>query len=139
MNRNQLAVIHIAKKEVGMSDDEYRDLLGSVGVESSKDLNTKTFAVVMGHFEKSGFKTKSKTRKRKINNLPEGKKALMSKLEAIILDMGLDWPYVDGMAKRSFKIEKVQWLEPPELMKLVQMMIKHQKRQQKKNQANQKG
>lgn len=132
MNRKKLAVIHIAKKQVGMSDDEYGDLLGSVGVESSKDLNSKTFTVVMGHFEKLGFKTKSKIRKRKTKNLPLGKKESMSKIEAIILDMDLSWAYVDSIAKSRFKIDRAQWLEADELRKLLKMMIIHQKRQQKK-------
>lgn len=127
------AVIHVAKAQVGMSDEEYRDLLGSVGVESSTKLNNKTFSVVMGHFEQLGFKTKSKTRsKRKIDNLPQGKKAYMKKLEAILLDMGKTWAYVDSIAKSRFKVEKVQWLKMPELKKLTQMMIIWQKRQQKK-------
>ena len=37
------AVIHIAKAQVGMTDDEYSALLDGVGVESSVDLNNKTF------------------------------------------------------------------------------------------------
>lgn len=133
------AVIHVAKAQVGMSDEEYRDLLGSVGVESSTKLNNKTFSVVMGHFEQLGFKTKSKTRsKRKISNLPQGKKAYMKKLEAILLDMGKTWAYVDSIAKSRFKVEKVQWLKMPELKKLTLMMIIWQKGQQKK-QVHQKG
>lgn len=133
ISNTKKAVIHVAKAQVGMSDEEYRDLLGSVGVESSTKLNNKTFAVVMGHFEQLGFKTKSKTRsKRKINNLPQGEKAYMKKLEAILLDMGKSWAYVDSIAKSRFKVEKAQWLKLPELKKLVQMMIIWQKRQQRK-------
>ncbi|MCP3941427.1 MAG: DUF1018 domain-containing protein [Desulfobacteraceae bacterium] len=133
MNRNQLAVIHIAKKQVGMSEEEYRDLLSSVSVTSSKKLNSKTFTIVMNQFEQLGFKTKSKTRaKRKVSNMPDKKQPLMKKLEAIILDMGKSWRYVDAIAKRRFDVEAAQWLEVPELRKLVQMMTIYQKRQQKK-------
>jgi phage gp16-like protein len=133
MNRNQLAIIHIAKKQVAMTDEEYRDLLGSVGVESSKNLNNKTFSIVINHFEQLGFKTKSKTRaKRKVNNLPNRKQPLMKKLEAIILDMDKSWAYVDSIAKSRFNVETTQWLEVQELQKLVQMMVIYQKRQQKK-------
>ena len=85
----------------------------------------------MGHFEKLGFKTKSKTRKRKIKNLPLGKKESMAKLEAIILDMDLSWAYVDSIANSRFKVDRAQWLEPDELRKLLQMMIIHQKRRRK--------
>ncbi len=129
------AVIHIAKAQVGMSEDEYRDLLGSVGVESSKDLTAITFDEIMTHFEKLGFKTTAKVRrnKRKLNNLPVSKKALMKKLEAILLDMDLTWGYADSIAKSRFKVDRAQWLESSDLQKLVQMMVIHQKRQRRKN------
>jgi len=132
ISNDKKAVIHIAKAQVGMSDDEYRDLLGSVGVESSKDLNNKTFALVMTRFEKFGFKTTSKTRsRRKINNLPKDKVALMKKLEAIILDMDLTWGYVDAIARKRFNVETAQWLAGEELFKLVQMMAVYQKRKRR--------
>ena len=132
------AVIHIAKAQTGMTDQEYRDLLSSVDAASSKDLCDKTFSIVMKRFEDLGFQTTSKTRsksRRKINNLPQGKRALMQKLEAIILDMDLSWGYVDAITKSRFKVEKAQWLHPPELKKLVIMMIYHQTRQKKKKEA----
>lgn len=132
IDNRKKAVIHIAKAQVGMSDEEYRDLLGSVGVESSKDLTGKTFAQVMSRFEKLGFQTTSKTRsQRKVSNLPKDKKQLMKKLEAIILDMDLSWAYVDGIARKRFKVDAAQWLGGEELFKLVQMMAVYQKRKRR--------
>lgn len=133
ISNKKKAVIHIAKAQVGMSDEEYRDLLSSVGVESSKDLTGNTFGKIMDHFEKLGFKTKAKTRKRKINNLPVDKKALMEKLEAILLDLDLSWGYVDSIAASRFGVDRAQWLEGEPLYKLVQIMAVHQKRQRRKN------
>ena len=135
----KIALVHVAKKQVGMTEDEYRDLLASVNVESSKDLNTRTFADVMDRFTKLGFKTKNKRRYRRVDNLPRGKQALMKKLEAILLDMKLSWAYADGITKKRFKsadgspIEKAQWLNDGDLYKLVQMMAVHQKRTKGKN------
>ena len=124
------AMIHVAKNQIGMTEDEYRALLSSVGVKSSKDLNNKTFEDVMDRFKELGFKPKKSSRK--TDNLPRSKSALMKKLEAIILDMGLDWSYVDAIAKSRFKVDRVQWLEPAPLRKLVQMMAIHQKRTHEK-------
>jgi phage gp16-like protein len=124
------AMIHVAKNQIGMTEDEYRALLSSVGVKSSKDLNNKTFGDVMDRFKELGFKPKKSSRK--TDNLPRSKSALMKKLEAIILDMGLDWSYADAIAKSRFKVDRVQWLEPAPLRKLVQMMAIHQKRTHEK-------
>lgn len=145
ISNRKKAVIHIAKAQTGMTDDEYRALLSSVGVKSSTALNGKTFGVVMKEFEKLGFRTtsaagskRSRKLKRKVNNLPGGKRNLMKKLEAIVLDMNLSWAYVDSIARSRFKVDTVQWLEVGDLYKLVQMMVIHQKRQSLKNKQKQK-
>lgn len=132
ISHKKKAVIHIAKAQTGMTKDEYLDLLSSVGVESSKDLSNTTFDKVMAHFEKLGFRTTSKPRsRRKVSNLPKSKKALMSKLEAILLDMNLPWSYVDSIAKKRFGKDAAQWLEGEQLFKLVQMMVVFQKRKRR--------
>ncbi len=60
MNNKQLALVHIAKKELGLDDEAYRAiLLAHGGVDSAKDLNQDGFEAVMEHFEASGFKAKN--------------------------------------------------------------------------------
>lgn len=135
ISKAKKAVIHIAKVQVGMCDEEYRDLLSSVGVASSKDLTDATFNKVMGRFEELGFRTTSKPRKRprKVAGLPPGKREIMAKLEAILLDMDLPWDYVDSIArKKPFCVDSVQWLEAEDLHKVLKMMIYHQKRKERK-------
>jgi len=129
IGNDKKAVIHIAKAQTGMSDEEYRDLLAGVGVESSVDLTNKTFGKVMSRFEALGFQMTTKTRAvRKTDNLPENKRQVMKKIEAIILDMGLTWAYVDSIAIKRFGVETVQWLEAGDLFKVLQMMVIHQAR-----------
>lgn len=54
MDRKKLAVIHIVKKELGLSDEEYRDILEKyAGVRSAKDLDEKGFRKLMHHFVRS--------------------------------------------------------------------------------------
>lgn len=133
ISNDKKAVIHIAKAQVGMTEAEYRDLLGSVGAASSKDLDNKTFDQVMVRFEALGFRTTSKTRKtRKVNNLPKDKRSLMKKLEALILDLGKSWAYVDAIARKRFGVDAAQWLEGEELYKLVQMIAVYQKRKKRR-------
>lgn len=58
MTREKLAVLHIAKKKLGLSDDEYRETLNNfAGVMSSKDLSEHGFEAVMFHFCSLGFKS----------------------------------------------------------------------------------
>jgi phage gp16-like protein len=129
--KNKLAVIHIAKAQTGMTDEEYRDLLAGFGVASSKDLKAGQFDKLMAQFEALGFRTTS-PRKRKPQGLPGGKAGAMKKIEAILLDLGLSWKYADAIAKKRFNVDAVQWLDDEGVRKIMQMMIYHQKRQKAK-------
>ena len=55
LDHKKLAVIHIVKKELGASDEEYRDTLEQVaGVRSAKDLDEAGFQRLMRYFARSG-------------------------------------------------------------------------------------
>ena len=54
IDRKKLALIHIVKKELQLSDEEYRHILFKVvGVHSAKDLDEKKFRKLMNHFVRS--------------------------------------------------------------------------------------
>ena len=54
LDYKKIAVIHITKKELGLSDDEYRDTLEKVtGVRSSRDLDEAGFRRLMRYFARS--------------------------------------------------------------------------------------
>lgn len=56
MDKKKLAVIHIVKKELSLSDDEYRNILRSVArVESAKDLDDGKFRKLMNFFVRSRY------------------------------------------------------------------------------------
>ena len=53
---SQLALIHLAAKDRGLTDDHYRSALAQIGgVTSSKDLDREGFDAMMGYFEYIGF------------------------------------------------------------------------------------
>jgi hypothetical protein len=54
LDNKKLAVIHIVKKELGLSDSEYRKILRKVaGVDSAKELDYKGFRKLMNYFVRS--------------------------------------------------------------------------------------
>ena len=56
LDRKKLALIHIVKKELGISDPDYRCLLKRIaGVESSKDLDEAGFRKMMRFFVRSDY------------------------------------------------------------------------------------
>lgn len=57
LNKQQLAIIHIAKKDRGFSDGAYRSALAQIaGVTSSAELDHDGFLAMMGFFDYCGFK-----------------------------------------------------------------------------------
>lgn len=51
-----LALVHIAKKEIPLSDDEYRDVIAYWGVGSSADMTVLELEELVKYFESLGFK-----------------------------------------------------------------------------------
>lgn len=56
ISHKKIALIHIIKKELKLSDEEYRDILErAAGVRSSKDLTETSFRLLMRYFVRSGY------------------------------------------------------------------------------------
>ncbi|MCB1407506.1 MAG: regulatory protein GemA [Rhodobacteraceae bacterium] len=56
LTRKQYALFAIARKKLGLTDDEYRSALALlVGVTSTTELDAEGFEVMMGYFEWRGF------------------------------------------------------------------------------------
>jgi phage gp16-like protein len=124
ISKKQIGLIHVAKQRTGMSEDDYRALLSSFGVASSKELSAAAFEAAMSHFEKLGFKPKNQFRK-----ATTSKQRLLAKVAAIRADLGLPEAYVDAMAERMFKVASHRWLTGDQLRWLVAALTYHQRKQ----------
>lgn len=119
----QIALIHVAKYQVGMTDADYRTLLAESGVSSSRDLTPKTLDRVMQEFKALGF-----VPRRKFKKPPESKKRLASKVEAVLADLSLPQAYADAMARHMFRVDCWRWLDADQLHRLVAALTYHQRR-----------
>jgi phage gp16-like protein len=55
IDNKKLALIHIVKKELNLSDAQYREILrNATGVETARDLDEKKFRKLMNVFMRSG-------------------------------------------------------------------------------------
>jgi Mu-like prophage protein gp16 len=128
MNRRnqQLSKIHIAKKDLGLDDDTYRALLSRItGQSSAKDLSPLQVAKVLQEFERLGWKAKQGRDKPK----PAADKAkLVGKIEAQLAEAGRPWEYGDGLAKRLYKVDRLEWLDAKQLSGVVAALAKDAKR-----------
>lgn len=109
------AKIHIARKQLGISDGAYKGLLAErFGVESSTKLTVKQLALLLKHFEDLGFVPTTKY------SAAKDRKSLIKKVWALSYAMVRPVPaYADALALRMYGVEKTVWLRPEQLKGLI--------------------
>lgn len=116
---SDLARIHIAKQQLGMSDDDYRAMLWTQGrVHSSRDLDHVGRQRVLDYLASIGFKpAPSKAAKRPSRPTPTPDKVkLVRRIRAQLIDLGrLPDTYADGIAKQMFAVDLFEWCKPDQL------------------------
>ncbi|MCY1362545.1 hypothetical protein D9M69_492690 [compost metagenome] len=112
--------IQIARRQLGLDDETYRDILKrTVGAESSKDLTSRQIGRVLAELERLGFQpTQAKGGRAKPKAAP-GRGPLVSKIEAQLAEAGRPWAYADAMVLRMFAVERVEWCDTDQLRRLV--------------------
>ena len=118
----QIALVHAVARQLGWSEDEYRGVLESVGVKHANQLDGWKLNDFLRHAKKCGYQHPDRQ-----VPLP-GRDAIMGKISAQLRALGRDWKYADAMARKMFKVDKVQWLDPERKYKLVQALAEYQER-----------
>ena len=120
VDHKKLAVIHIVKRELGLSDDEYRDILQrETGVRSAKDMDEKDFRRLMRYFAGS--------RHYRINKygLTFRQKLFINHL---VDDLGWDVRHFKNFLNKYYKkttIDKLTKKEASKVIESLKNIIKH--------------
>ncbi len=130
IGKKEKALIHVAKSQLGLSEDEYRGMLSSVGVSSSTELDYQRFDELMNQLRSRGFKPLggSKRVSGMHSDLPKEKQPMLSKIGAILADLEMPWPYADKVAKKMFGVDRLRWCTTDQTWKVLQALIIFQKR-----------
>lgn len=132
---NALAQIHMGKAELGMDDDTYRAMLhAQAGVSSAKDLTANGRNKVLMHLRACGatFTRRANQPQSSLNqkhpqrplNPPEHQVPQLSKIEALLTDAGRPWAYVNGMCRRMYQIERIEFANAEQLQGLITALVK---------------
>jgi len=103
-----LAIVHIAKKDLGLGDAAYREVLGHYGVASSAALSVPELEDLVDYFESRGFR-----KARKPGGRDAGKQRMAEALhariweEAITLDNGEK--RLAGIVKRVANVDDLRF------------------------------
>jgi len=119
ISRASTAKIHIAKTQLGMDNDTYRLVLRTYGgVNSATVLSLVGAAKVLAYIERCGFKSTAPSKGRR-QSTTQDRSPLLRKIETQLADAGRAWAYVDAMAQRMFKVDKVSWLDSERMGRIV--------------------
>lgn len=132
LRRGDLARIHLAKKEIGLDDDAYRELLkGVTGKTSAADLNSAQRFQVLLAMGKLGAKVSPKAFPGRPFQPAPDKAALIKKIEAQLAEAKRPWSYAHAMALRMFKVNQVQECDADQLRRVVAALTYDAKRHER--------
>lgn len=124
-----LAKVHIAKKDLNLPDDTYRDLLERVGGNrSAAKLTDRQLVAVVAELRAKGWQPKAAPSKGRKPRAPKDAKSIMSKIEALLAEAKRPWAYVESMGKRMYGVERLEWCTADQLHGIMVALIKDAKR-----------
>jgi len=128
MSKSLLKVIHTGKKILGWTDEVYRDVLArETGKRSARDCSDTELERMIRYMRSQGFAPLAKYGKKP--NVAAGRKAMVSKIEAILAEANRPWSYLDGIIKRMLgEVKPLAWLNDDQVRKVLQMLIIDAKR-----------
>ncbi|BBF84422.1 phage protein [Aquitalea magnusonii] len=112
-----IAKIKIAQQQLQMADDSYRAMLARLadGKTSSTKLTLQQLDDVLAEMKRLGFVQKPAQKHGRRPQPKDSRETLMAKIEAQLATAGRSWEYAQGMAKRMYRIEKIEWLDYEQL------------------------
>jgi phage gp16-like protein len=132
--KRDLAKIHVAKKQLGLDDDSYRQIIlrltGGIH-DSAAPLNVAQRRLLLAEFQRLGWKPQAKTEA--TTSLPviarQSAQKMLWKIGQLLGERG--WPYADGMVRHMFQIDSVRFATDQQLHKLIAALEIDQKRRQR--------
>lgn len=133
-----IALIHVAKRDLGLSEDTYRQALTTAtGLSSTKEMAADQLETVLEHFKKRGFQIKPKAATRALADDAQSKK-----IRALWLEMHqqgiVKAPGEASLAayvKRLTHVDALQWLSTDQASTVIETLKKWQTRELAKKAA----
>ena len=132
----ELAKIHVLKKELGLDDDAYRDILFcQTRKNSAGQLTPVERSRVLKHLKSlqeraQGYPGRPANMDiKKAKNLSQlSRAAQLEKIEALLTVGKKPWAYADALAKAICKIDRVAWVPDGDLYKIITALRKQAQR-----------
>jgi hypothetical protein len=120
LSKRQIALIHVARKKLGLSDGAYRTVLAQLcGKESTTDLDQADFDVLFALFEWSGFRP-TKAQGPDFGNRPGmASFAQLELIRALWHEFAGGAPGLETRLKRCFHVDSERFLSAADARKAI--------------------
>lgn len=123
--RALLAKVHVARKHLGIFEDDYRELLRrTTGRSSARDCTVRQLEQMMREFARLGFRPRSPTTQRR-----RGEKQASQKVRAMWISLHQLGVIADPselalaiFAKRQLGVERLQWADQSQAFRLIEAL-----------------
>ncbi len=131
--RRELAMIHLAKKQLGLDEATYRAILMQIsGVESAGDLDAKGRQRLILFLKEKGFVSKrGKPHRGQPRDMrQESTGQMLRKIEYLLAELArlegryMPWSYALAILKRQYGIERLEWAKPEHLKGVIAALNK---------------
>lgn len=121
IGKREIAILHIAKAQLMMTEEEYRAILKTFDVTTSKDLSIQKYNQLLRKFQADGFilTTRKKISCRNRSAGSWEKEPMLRKIRALLSTMKLSSKYSDSIAKHMFGIDNTTWCTPAQLHSII--------------------
>ena len=127
MRNSELARIHIAKKDLRLDEDTYRNMLWTVArVRSSKDLDFAGRKQVLEHLRGLGFQDRGAGNVARLKKDPKDKARMLWRIREwlkVATPVRTE-AYADGMADKMFHVKRLVWCSPAQLHSILAALEK---------------
>jgi hypothetical protein len=121
-----MATVHIARKQLGMVEEDYRAMLQRItGLGSAKDCNDRQLGAVMAELERMGFRSPARTA---VQRSP-ATGGVARKARAMWISLGqlgaIDDPSearLEAFGKRQLGVERLQWADERQGFRLIEAL-----------------
>lgn len=124
-----IGAIKAGQSFLGWDDATYRGVLCRLtGKRSSTKCSIRELEDVKEYMHRQGFPRKAPKGKGRRPNVANRRKALLSKIEALLAEGGLSWAYAEGIASHMYKQHVIEWLDDDQLHGVMVALIKQSRR-----------
>ncbi|MCK5417727.1 MAG: DUF1018 domain-containing protein [Desulfobacterales bacterium] len=118
-----LALVHIAKKELLLSDDEYRDVIAYWGVRSSADMSISELEELLKYFESLGFKKKVTGARNPGSEIGQIK-ALQVRIQTEVRKLNNGKQRLKGLVKKIAKVDDLRFCRNVKKLKQILKVVR---------------